>query len=604
MNTHRNSKMGCQFMINHYKGGCPGNTDGFKVQIIVKLEGNGYSQGTVDEEAKKTRLKVEDEKIKLMRTVYPYGLNSRVKNKNCKSDNLVVGKLFPNIPRIGPRPTRNTRRSNIEKKDPSPEEFLDTVRNYLESNLKIGFNRIRILINTLKKNTIKKIAQIILNKSDDLFKYKECSQWYDYILDLIDTKIYKVPDLTVNKIAPRNICVIKYVNKGLDIINMQKVMKDKEIMECMPVELRERENVPLISYKLGPTIRNKLFNYKETVENITLDKNDINCNCHNSEYRDLSSGHIITGDLRIIKNNKLRKLMCKGPNYREKTGINYKKCREAIEIALKECIGGMSRKFKMDSDAFDAWKYKILDIVEEKIKSLKKDRYHPKVEKTLENEEVKKYLDEIKSEFVLVPIDKASNNIALICKKYYIEKVLNEVGFGGNPSATYEISKKTPEEIIFENKEICDKLNIEMDKIHFTLPKMYWMPKLHKNPIGARFIIASKTSCNKPLSKIITIVFKMIYNQIENFHNKSKFCTNFDLFWVIQNSNPIIDILDKINKKSTAKSISTFDFSTLYTKISHEDLTTHLNDIINLAIKGGNKRYKVQIKQKQGVGAN
>ena len=32
------------------------------------------------------------------------------------------------------------------------------------------------------------------------------------------------------------------------------------------------------------------------------------------------------------------------------------------------------------------------------------------------------------------------------------------------------------------------------------LPNMYWMPKMHKNPIKARFIIASPKSFIKPLA--------------------------------------------------------------------------------------------------------
>ena len=134
-------------------------------------------------------------------------------------------------------------------------------------------------------------------------------------------------------------------------------------------------------------------------------------------------------------------------------------------------------------------------------------------------------------------------------------------------------------------------MNIEMDTLHHTLPIMYWMPKLHKDPIGARFIIASKFSCNKPLSKVLALVYQMIFGQVQSFHNKSKFYTGFNLFWVVQNSRPIIDMLDKINKKKAAKSISTFDFSTLYTKITHEDLINKLNEIIDLAFKGGNNKY-------------
>ena len=44
------------------------------------------------------------------------------------------------------------------------------------------------------------------------------------------------------------------------------------------------------------------------------------------------------------------------------------------------------------------------------------------------------------------------------------------------------------------------------------LPIAYWMPKMHKNPIGARFIIASKICATKTLSKHVAAAFKMFYD--------------------------------------------------------------------------------------------
>ena len=46
--------------------------------------------------------------------------------------------------------------------------------------------------------------------------------------------------------------------------------------------------------------------------------------------------------------------------------------------------------------------------------------------------------------------------------------------------------------------------------------------------------------------------------------------------------------LKKINDNKSAKSISCFDFSTLYTNIPHDKLLERLNDLIDFAFKGGN----------------
>ena len=64
-------------------------------------------------------------------------------------------------------------------------------------------------------------------------------------------------------------------------------------------------------------------------------------------------------------------------------------------------------------------------------------------------------------------------------------------------------------------------LNIaELDK---TLQIKYWLPKMHKTPIGARFVLASKKSSTKPLSDTTSKIFKMIFNTVESVHKKSLF---------------------------------------------------------------------------------
>ena len=80
-----------------------------------------------------------------------------------------------------------------------------------------------------------------------------------------------------------------------------------------------------------------------------------------------------------------------------------------------------------------------------------------------------------------------------------------------------------------------------------SLPVMYCIPTLHKNSVGSRFIIASKTCSTKPFSKVISNKFKLVYSQIENFHRISKFLSNYNKFWVLQNVDPIIENINIIN---------------------------------------------------------
>ena len=47
-----------------------------------------------------------------------------------------------------------------------------------------------------------------------------------------------------------------------------------------------------------------------------------------------AAGHIMTGNLKIISDSRIRYIVSKGPKYRFPSRINFKKCREEIASAL------------------------------------------------------------------------------------------------------------------------------------------------------------------------------------------------------------------------------------------------------------------------------
>ena len=57
----------------------------------------------------------------------------------------------------------------------------------------------------------------------------------------------------------------------------------------------------------------------------------MHCECSTCKYCYEPAGHVITGDLSIIRNAKLRTLVAKGPSYREQNwNVNEKICRRAV----------------------------------------------------------------------------------------------------------------------------------------------------------------------------------------------------------------------------------------------------------------------------------
>lgn len=70
---------------------------------------------------------------------------------------------------------------------------------------------------------------------------------------------------------------------------------------------------------------------------------------------------------------------------------------------------------------------------------------------------------------------------------------------------------------------------------------------------------------------------------MKSFRNKIRFYSNSKHFCVVQNSFPFDEKLTNINHKKNAKTISTFDFSTLYTAIPNNPLLKGLKEIISFA---------------------
>ena len=97
----------------------------------------------------------------------------------------------------------------------------------------------------------------------------------------------------------------------------------------------------------------------------------------------------------------------------------------------------------------------------------------------LEDEEALSALSELHRKFVVVPIDKATNNFAIICKRFYVQKLLNEVGIPGDTCSTYKISERNPDDVIGDNSLLSEKFGFNLEDRLKTLPFMYWLPKMH-----------------------------------------------------------------------------------------------------------------------------
>ena len=597
INVHRRGKSGCEILIDHFTHCCPNSS--FFIQILEVLPGTGYKDGALDLEMKAHRLEREDFWMKTLRTIYPYGLCDKYKRDTKIPENAPIGKLFYPLPRHGERESGLGTRTRNGSRNIDADTFFFNLFETHFYDLFQSFephsraNSIRIHLDHLNKKEVKKIVSQITDElpscTDDRLR------WYEYALDIITTKRFK-DERKKERVAPKFIFPMTFKNKGMDAIKLNNIFRSDDIRALLPDQLKEDEYLPAVVYSLEGTIRNKIFNYKQTVAEI--DTNDPNtfgtglasCDCANSEFCDPNHGHVLTGDLRIIENQKLRKLISRGPNFREPTTIHWGHCKTEITSGLETYIERVCKSCPdIKPENLTSWKNEVLNYVDLDIVRLKKKIKQQRTNPVLKQEEVSNYLNLFHEKYVMTPIDKASSNVSVICKRYYVEVVLNEIGILGDGSDTYERANRSKEEIIDDNRIYSERLGYKLSEKENDLPTMYWIPKMHKTPVKHRFIVASKSCSTKQISTAVSNTFKLIHRQTENFHRYSKFDANYNKFWVIQNADPVLATLNKINSKKSAKRISCFDFSTLYTNIPHDKLLKQLNDLVEFAFKGGNR---------------
>ena len=115
----------------------------------------------------------------------------------------------------------------------------------------------------------------------------------------------------------------------------------------------------------------------------------------------------------------------------------------------------------------------------ERMSHLTNKLYTNKHKDCLSSQDVINVLDNIDKDFVAVPIDKATSNIALVGKRFYASVITREFGLNHNSSTdTYNNNGSLSANYIVD-KSIRDlKIEFGIDNIsikNHRLPNMYWV---------------------------------------------------------------------------------------------------------------------------------
>lgn len=333
--------------------------------------------------------------------------------------------------------------------------------------------------------------------------------------------------------------------------------------DYLPNEYSDLMTDVLVVRKLTKPLGRSVLNYSNTARDLAV--KDCMCSTHFKSKFHSPQGCVLTGDSEIVRHRELRELLKKGPRFRthlEADPMN------ALKEALDACIESLMKDGTPKRD-FLPWREQVLHECETRLSTPSAGSSN----KIVVSSAARKYLRFLQHHLVLVPVDKAANNIAFVCKKLYCQLLNNELS---NSQGAYVSVQKDVATILQEQKLFLDSKKFEFED---KLAYLYWLPKLHKNPVGQRFIAGSAMCSTTNLSKVLSDVLNLVLKTLREKDDDNTLEIGVRRFFVVTTYEEVASSLSKQLLISANCQLRTGDFSTMYTTIPHADLLARIQRV-------------------------
>jgi hypothetical protein len=393
-------------------------------------------------------------------------------------------------------------------------------------------------------------------------------------------------------------------------IALKSILLESEIKKLMPSAMLASIETILIAKKLTRPIGGDILNFSSVARLLPKMRSGFACECRqlfDSKYRMIDSvtnehGCVRTGDVTIINHLELRRLMTRGPRFRERSKADP---LTSVKIGLDQYIRYHVRTSNgalLPRD-FAEWRRMVINRCGEKLnmKSSKNGKSHYENNDNdtplpvLQQPEVRKYLQFLQRHLVFVPMDKASNNIAFICKSLYVDTLQKEFS---RTNGAYVDVPLTVSSGMNHNKAVVEIMVAQREYLGagllgdapYKLPYMYGMPKFHKIGNCWRFIAGSRSCSTTFFSKILSDFLLKVMRSLREKDNAHILRTGVRRYFIVESSLEVASFLGRwrrqlgpIKGSDNKGSLRTGDFSTMYTTIPHTALLTAIDHVIKEA---------------------
>ena len=337
----------------------------------------------------------------------------------------------------------------------------------------------------------------------------------------------------------------------------------------------------------------KILNYNNSLKNSGISKYgdilELSCDCVDSPFKNSVFDHVVTGDLDIIQNTDLRELCSFGTKFRENPVLDMGKIKGRFNGNVANFIVKVSRKFDVPRSAFKEWHGALVGNFLNKVYSFSNSGdYRLPV---LSNVDSKAELARLQDKYIITVVDKASNNFAFTCKKFYFLKLAEELGMNNQVPGndTYTHVDCSEDQIVQNAKLDMVKFRIKPTIKDEKLALLYQTPKFHKNPPKMRYIAGNINTVTSSLDATVALILKMIKLHFKNFCKKTEEFSNVRYYFDVQTSMEVKEMFGKAH--GGALTISINDFSTLYTLFDHDHLLGNISWVMQRLSKNSGSNF-------------
>lgn len=547
-----------QVLYNHYNtNNCNPNNINFYILDYDKR----YST--------KDREDIEDFYIRLLNTAYPIGLNQKIKYfgniKTCPQKPL----NFNNHPYFNFKEIRKYRSHGRRKLD----------RMNKRSSKNINHQQIGNILSDMQNN-LKNILTLNKRSLETLNHTLTLGHPLKYVSESILHGNKPKPKCKASDIF----ITVHHSHPILDSIPFTKIYRSIS-KELINNENRQNPLRLLPSFSYNNKISSVIHNQNRISRSITKQKileslkRLPNC-CKDYDAKDTKEKHLSTGNLNVLP-NIIKNALYNGNNFRVTENLNIQKIKDDLEKNEEKNALYICRKTRNSKEkCLNLLKRANAEIIEMIINKIRRgyiiDNHNCNLGK------VQNIAKKISKNFILCPVDKCTNNTAIICKNFYIYKLCEDLGIRINNEAndiiisgndTFEPSNLSSSDILKLHSELTYRY-FGNGNIHQKLPTYYLIPKFHKK--GPHLKTRPITNCRETslnfITKTLTSIllhFRKHFLCIINLDNSYKNCIKINS---VKSTDEYIQVLESFKAENALININTYDFKSVFTSFSYTSI--------------------------------